>query len=183
MKVGIGIDFHRLAEGRKLIIGGVEIECEKGLIGYSDADVLTHSICDALLGAAGLGDIGQQFPDTDEQYRGISSLKLLGEVKAMLQERGYQVNNIDSVTVAEAPKLAAYIPEMIEKIAITLEVSPRKINIKATTAEKMGALGRGEGIAAYSIASLRATTDQPDDVVIGNQDHQPDQDHEADVVD
>jgi len=154
MRVGIGVDFHKFAKGRKLILGGVEIKHDKGLIGHSDADVLTHAICDALLGAAGLGDIGKHFPDTDERFKDISSLKLLEQVYLMLKAKGYRVHNIDTVIVAEAPKLAPYFSEMIEKLAAVLEISAEKINIKATMSEGMGAIGRKEGIAAFAIASL-----------------------------
>lgn len=154
MKVGLGIDFHRLKEGESLILGGVEIEYAKGLVGYSDADVLTHSICDGLLGAIGLGDLGTHFPDTDEKYRNISSLKLLGKVREMATESGYRVKNIDSTIIAEKPRLAPHIKEMVEKISRVLKVPDSNVNIKATTSEGLGPWGRGEGIAVYTIAFI-----------------------------
>jgi len=145
---------HRLVEGRKLIIGGVEVSHEKGLLGHSDADVLVHAVCDALLGAAGLGDIGKHFPDTDQRYKGISSLKLLGEVRRLLGEKGMRVNNIDATIVAERPKMASHIPVMIINIAEALAVEPQAVNIKATTTEGLGFAGRGEGIAAYAVCTI-----------------------------
>jgi 2-C-methyl-D-erythritol 2,4-cyclodiphosphate synthase len=159
MRVGIGLDFHRLAEGRKLVLGGIEVPFEKGLIGHSDADVLLHAICDALLGAAALGDIGIHFPDTDPQFEGISSLVLLENVRHKLKSRGFRPQNIDSVLIAEAPKLAPFIPSMIQTIAMALDLAPNQVSIKATTAEGMGALGRKEGIAAQAVVSLVAMTD------------------------
>jgi len=158
MRVGIGVDFHRFIPGRKLILGGVEIPFDRGLIGHSDADVLTHAICDALLGAAGLGDIGKHFPNTDERFKNISSLKLLEQVHLMLKAKGYRVHNLDAVIVAEAPKLAPYFAEMIGTLAEVLGISSDRINIKATTAEGMGALGRAEGIAAFAVAGLSEQT-------------------------
>jgi 2-C-methyl-D-erythritol 2,4-cyclodiphosphate synthase len=154
MRVGNGYDVHRLVEGRKLIIGGVEIPYEKGLLGHSDADVLVHAVCDALLGAAGLGDIGKHFPDTDQRYKGISSLKLLGEVHRLLDEQGMRVNNVDATIVAERPKMALHIPVMIINIAGAIAVEPRAVNIKATTTEGLGFTGRGEGIAAYAACTI-----------------------------
>ncbi len=154
MRVGIGVDFHRFALGRKLILGGVEIPYEKGLTGHSDADVLTHAICDALLGAAALGDIGTHFPDTDSQYTGISSLTLLDSVYHKLKEKGFLPHNVDSVVIAEAPKIAPYISSMILNLSRTLQISPEHICIKATTAEQMGAIGRREGIMAQAVATV-----------------------------
>lgn len=155
MRVGNGYDVHRLVEGRKLIVGGVDIPHERGLLGHSDADVLLHAICDALLGAAGLGDIGRHFPDTDARYKGISSLSLLASVAGLLQERGFQVNNIDAVIVAERPKMAPHIPAMAGNIASALKADPSLVNIKATTTEGLGFSGRGEGIAAYAVCTVR----------------------------
>jgi len=152
MRVGMGYDVHRLVEGRKLILGGVEIPFEKGLLGHSDGDVLLHAICDALLGAAGKGDIGQHFPDTNPEYKDISSLVLLEKVKGLIKE--YRINNIDSIIVAQDPKLAPYLSKMKENIAGVLKIDKDKINIKATTTEKLGSIGRGEGIAAYAMVSL-----------------------------
>lgn len=158
MRVGIGVDFHGFVAGRKLILGGVEIPFERGLIGHSDADALTHAICDALLGAAGLGDIGKHFPDTDERFRDVSSLELLKQVNSMLKAKGHRVHNIDAVVVAEAPKLAPYFSEMIGKLAAVLRISSDQINIKATTTEGMGAIGRVEGVAAFAMANLSEQT-------------------------
>ncbi|MBI3659378.1 2-C-methyl-D-erythritol 2,4-cyclodiphosphate synthase [Candidatus Acetothermia bacterium] len=139
---------------RKLVLGGIEIPFEQGLAGHSDADVLLHAICDALLGAAALGDIGQHFPDTDTQFKDISSLKLLGAVKQKLVEKKLRPHNIDSVVIAEAPQLAPFIPAMVREIARILDLPSAQISIKATTAEKMGALGRREGIAAQAVVTL-----------------------------
>ena len=152
MRVGMGYDVHRLVEGRRLILGGVEIPFEKGLLGHSDGDVLLHAICDALLGAAGKGDIGQHFPDTNPEYKDISSLVLLEKVKGLIKE--YRINNIDSIIVAQEPKLAPYLEKMKENITQVLKIDKSKINIKATTTEKLGPTGRGEGIAAYAMVSL-----------------------------
>lgn len=154
MRIGFGIDYHRLVEGRKLIIGGVNIPFKKGLLGHSDADVLVHAICDALLGAAALGDIGQHFPDTDEKYKNISSLLLLQQVVALLFEAGYRILNIDSTVVAQEPRMAEYINMMRENIADATELDISQISIKATTSEKMGPPGRGEGIVAYAICLI-----------------------------
>lgn len=153
-RVGNGYDVHKLVEGRKLIIGGVEIPYEKGLLGHSDADVLVHSIMDALLGACGESDIGKHFPDNDAAYKGISSLVLLGKVKDILSVRGYSIGNIDSIIVAERPKLAPYIDEMKTRIAEVLQLEEACIGIKATTTEGLGFAGKGEGIAAYAVANL-----------------------------
>ena len=152
MRVGIGYDVHKLVEGKKLILGGVEIPFEKGLLGHSDGDVLLHAICDALLGAAGEGDIGQHFPDTSPEYKDISSLVLLEKVKGLIKE--YRINNIDSIVIAQEPKLALYLEKMKENIAKVLKIDKDRINIKATTTEGLGPLGRGEGIAAYAMVSL-----------------------------
>jgi 2-C-methyl-D-erythritol 2,4-cyclodiphosphate synthase len=154
MRIGSGYDVHRLVEGRKLIIGGVDIPYEKGLLGHSDADVLLHAVCDALLGAAGLGDIGRHFPDTDARYKGISSLLLLGEVHRLLDAAGFSVNNIDATIVAEKPKLAGHIPRMVENIASAVNIRPSAVNAKATTTEGLGFAGRGEGIAAYAVCTI-----------------------------
>ena len=154
MRVGMGYDVHRLVEGRKLILGGVEIPYIYGLDGHSDADVLLHSIKDALLGAAALGDIGKHFPDTDMSYKGVSSILLLERVRDILAEHGYIVNNIDTTIVAERPKLASYIPEMNKRIAAALQVEIGQVNVKATTTEGLGFAGKGEGIAAYAVVSI-----------------------------
>ncbi|ABR50577.1 2C-methyl-D-erythritol 2,4-cyclodiphosphate synthase [Alkaliphilus metalliredigens QYMF] len=154
MRVGIGYDVHRLVEGRKLIVGGVEIPHEKGLLGHSDADVLLHAIKDALLGAVALGDIGKHFPDTDEKYKGESSLYLLNEVGRMLAEKAYVANNIDATIIAQEPKMAPYIELMRRNIAEVLGIKVEQVNIKATTTEGIGFVGRGEGIAAQAIVSV-----------------------------
>ena len=154
MRVGTGYDVHRLVEDRKLMIGGVDIPHEKGLLGHSDADVLLHAICDALLGAAALGDIGRRFPDSAPKYKGISSLTLLSEVLRLLTEAGFRVNNIDATIVAERPKMAPHIPAMVANVASTVGVDRSAINIKATTTEGMGFAGRGEGIAAYAVCTI-----------------------------
>jgi len=155
VRVGSGYDVHRLVEGRKLILGGVELPYEKGLLGHSDADVLLHAICDALLGAAGLGDLGRHFPDSAPKYKGISSLLLLEEVQRLLSEAGFQVNNIDATIVAEKPKMAPHTPVMIANIAAAVKVDRSAINVKATTTEGLGFAGRGEGIAAYAVCTIR----------------------------
>jgi len=154
-RVGLGIDFHRFASGRSLVIGGVKVPYEKGLLGHSDADVLTHALCDALLGAAGLGDIGTHFPDTDPRYRGISSLKLLKRVISMLREAGFRPVNVDCVLIAQAPKLTPHFPAMKSALSPILELPPDRIGLKATTAEGMGALGRGEGIGAFCTCLIK----------------------------
>ena len=154
MRVGIGYDVHRLVKNESLILGGVKIEHALGLLGHSDADVLVHSIIDALLGAAGLGDIGKHFPDTDEAYKGISSLKLLVLVKEKLEFHGYKINNIDSVIIAQVPRLAPYMDLMEKNISEALNIDEALINIKATTTEKLGFVGREEGIGAESIVSI-----------------------------
>ena len=154
MRIGHGYDVHRLAEGRKLILGGVEIPYTRGLDGHSDADVLVHAIMDALLGAAALGDIGKHFPDNDDSYRGINSLLLLKRVSDLLGECGYQVVNIDATVVAQAPKLSADIPQMVSNIADVLDLPTDRINIKATTEERLGFTGAGEGIAAHAVCLI-----------------------------
>ena len=156
MRIGTGYDVHRLAEGRLLVLGGVEIPHRYGLEGHSDADVLSHAIMDALLGAAGLGDIGRHFPDTDEQYAGISSLKLLGQVRDMLQQEGYVIGNIDATIIAQQPKLKDYLDMMCQQIAQTLEVDAGCINIKATTEEHLGFTGREEGISAQAVCLIES---------------------------
>ena len=156
MRIGHGYDVHRLTAGRKLILGGVEIPYILGLDGHSDADVLVHAIMDALLGAAGLGDIGRLFPDTDPRYRGISSLILLQTVREAIASRGCTVGNVDATILAQKPRLAPYIPEMVEKVARTMEISPEQVNIKATTEEHLGFTGREEGIAAHAVCLLEA---------------------------
>lgn len=154
MRVGLGYDVHRLVENRELILGGVNIPYERGLLGHSDADVLLHAIMDALLGAAALGDIGKHFPDTDPAYKGISSLELLGKVGELLEERCFLVENIDATIIAQAPKMRPYIEEMRENIARTLGISTEQVNVKATTEEGLGFTGSGEGISAQAICML-----------------------------
>lgn len=154
MRIGHGYDVHRLTEDRRLILGGVDIPHEKGLDGHSDADVLTHAVMDALLGAAALGDIGHLFPDTDERYRGISSLLLLAEVRRRLTEAGFTVGNLDATVVAQRPKLAPYILQMKQNLAQTLGISPNCVNVKATTEERLGFTGREQGIAAHAVCLL-----------------------------
>ena len=153
-RFGMGYDVHQLVEGRKLIIGGVEIPFEKGLLGHSDADVLLHAISDALLGAAALGDIGKHFPDTDERYKGADSLKLLEDVGRLLAEKGYTVGNVDATIVAQRPKMAPHIPVMRENLARVLHVDVDRINVKATTEEHLGFTGSGQGISAYAVAGI-----------------------------
>lgn len=154
MRIGTGYDVHALGEGLPLMIGGVLIPHTHGLIGHSDADVLLHAICDALLGAAALGDIGKHFPDTDMQYRGISSLKLLSYVGRLLEESGYRIGNIDSTIVAQRPKMASFIPQMRQNIADTLGIDVNQVSVKATTTEHLGFEGRCEGISAQATALL-----------------------------
>jgi 2-C-methyl-D-erythritol 2,4-cyclodiphosphate synthase len=153
-RVGLGIDFHRFATDRPLIIGGVRIPHDRGLIGHSDADVLVHALCDALLGAAGLGDIGTHFPDSDERYRGISSLKLLEQVIELLSRHGYRVVNVDATIIAQAPLLTPHFPAMQKVLTPILRLPNERISLKATTSEEMGALGRREGIGAMSICLI-----------------------------
>jgi 2-C-methyl-D-erythritol 2,4-cyclodiphosphate synthase len=154
-RIGTGYDVHRLVGGRKLMIGGVDIPYDKGLLGHSDADVLLHAICDAMLGAAGLGDIGRHFPDSAPLYKDISSLMLLEEVRRLLAEAGFRVNNVDATIVAENPKMAPHIPAMVANIAAAIKVDRSAINVKATTTEGLGFAGRDEGIAAYAVALIR----------------------------
>lgn len=152
IRIGHGYDIHRMVEGRKLILGGVEIPFQKGLDGHSDADVLLHAVCDALLGSLSLGDIGIHFPDQDPQFKDISSLELSGRVSSLVKEKGFTVGNIDVTVVAQQPKLSGYISQMRENIAQTLEIDKEKISIKATTTEGLGFVGKGEGIAAHAVA-------------------------------
>ena len=154
MRVGLGYDVHRLVEGRPFIVGGVEISYEKGLLGHSDADVLLHALTDALLGAAALGDIGRHFPDTEEQYRGISSLVLLEKAYALVKEKGYRLGNADMVLLLQRPKVKDFIPKMEENIARCLSCEINRISVKATTEEGLGFTGRGEGVAAKAIVLL-----------------------------
>ena len=154
-RVGIGYDVHRLEEGYSLIIGGVKIPFEKGLKGHSDADVLVHAICDAILGALALGDIGEHFPDSDERYKRISSLVLLSEVNEKIKSSGYRVENVDSIVVAQKPKLSPYKFQMRKNIAEVLEIPVDRVSVKATTTEKLGFEGRGEGISAQAVVLLR----------------------------
>lgn len=154
MRIGVGYDVHPLSEGRKLFLGGEEIPHHSGLFGHSDADVLIHSVCDALLGAMGEGDLGRMFPDTDQRYKGISSMKLLQEVCRLMRERGYTPSNIDATVVADSPRLARYIPGMEEKIAHCMGIEKDRVNVKATNPEGLGSLGREEGIAAYTVCLL-----------------------------
>ena len=154
LRIGHGYDVHRLVEGRKLILGGVDIPWEKGLLGHSDADVLVHAVMDALTGAARLGDIGKLFPDTDPRYAGISSLKLLAEVGRLLGEKGFAVVNIDAVLLAQAPKVGPYRPQMAANIAAALGIDPEQVNVKATTEEGLGFTGDGSGMAAHAVVLL-----------------------------
>ena len=154
MRIGYGYDVHRLTEGRKLILGGVDIPHEKGLDGHSDADVLVHAIMDALLGAAALGDIGKHFPDTDPEYKGADSMKLMAHVRDLIEEKGYVIENIDATVIAQKPKLRPYIDQMEENIAKVLRIERDQINVKATTEERLGFTGREEGMAAQAICSL-----------------------------
>lgn len=159
MRVGLGYDVHRLVEGRDLILGGVKIPYEKGLLGHSDADVLLHALTDALLGAAALGDIGRHFPDTDERYRGISSLILLEKAYTLIKERGYSLGNADMVLILQKPKLKEYIPFMEENIAGALSCEKERISVKATTEEGLGFTGQGEGVSAKAIVLLEKSKD------------------------
>ncbi len=162
MRIGTGYDVHRLVEGRKLIMGGVDIPHEKGLLGHSYADVLLHAVCDALLGAAGLGDIGRHFPDSAPKYKGISSLTLLSEVHRLLTEAGFRVNNIDATIVAERPKMAPHVPAMVANIASAVKVDRSAVNVKATTTEGLGFTGKGEGIAASAVCTIKRMQDIKD---------------------
>jgi 2-C-methyl-D-erythritol 2,4-cyclodiphosphate synthase len=154
MRIGQGFDVHQLVENRKLIIGGVDIPYEKGLLGHSDADVLLHAICDALLGAAALGDIGKHFADTDAKFKDIDSRILLRDVAGKIKSLGYRVANVDATIIAQAPKMAPHIPQMVSNIAADLGIALSAVNVKATTTEKLGYAGRGEGIGAQAIALL-----------------------------
>ena len=154
MRIGHGYDVHRLVEGRDLILGGVKIDYEKGLDGHSDADVLLHAVSDALLGAAGLGDIGRHFPDTDPQYKGADSLRLLKNVAEKVTAAGYRVSNIDVTMIAQRPKLKDFIPQMEENIAHAVGIAPSRVNVKATTEEKLGFTGTGEGMAGHAVCLL-----------------------------
>ncbi len=154
MRIGHGYDVHRLTEGRKLILGGVEIPYEKGLDGHSDADVLLHAVMDALLGAAGMGDIGKHFPDTDQAYHNIDSRVLLRHVHSLLKEAGYELGNLDVTMIAQAPKLAPHLPQMVKNIAQDLETDTDRINIKATTEERLGFTGEGKGMSCHAVCLL-----------------------------
>jgi 2-C-methyl-D-erythritol 2,4-cyclodiphosphate synthase len=153
-RVGEGWDLHALAPGRKLVIGGIEVPFERGLLGHSDADVLLHAITDALLGAAGLGDIGRLFPDTDERFRGADSALLLSEAARRVRAQGFQIGNVDSTVIAQAPRLAPYVDGMRDRIAAALDLAPERVNVKAKTAEKMGAVGQGLAIEARAVVLL-----------------------------
>ena len=154
MRTGIGYDVHRLVAGRKLVLGGTEIPNEKGLLGHSDADVLIHAVCDALLGAAGLGDIGLHFPDTDPKYKDISSLTLLTQISDMVRGKGFSIRNIDTIIFAEAPKIGPYRKSMKQNLAVALNISPACVNVKATTTEGLGVIGEGEGIGAMCVVLI-----------------------------
>jgi 2-C-methyl-D-erythritol 2,4-cyclodiphosphate synthase len=154
MRIGHGYDVHRLVAGRKLILGGVEIPHETGLLGHSDADVLLHAICDAILGAIGEGDIGKHFPDSDPAYKGVSSITLLQHVMGLAMGKGYKIGNVDATIVAQRPKLAPFIPQMAVHISAALATEADRVNIKATTTEELGFAGRAEGMAAYSVVLL-----------------------------
>ena len=158
IRIGQGLDVHQLVAGRKCIIGGVEIPHSMGLLGHSDADVLLHAICDALLGAAGLGDIGRHFPDSDAQFKGIDSRTLLRRVAALVKEKGYVAGNIDATIIAEAPRMAPHIPQMVRNIAADLGLPEDQVNVKATTTETLGFSGRGEGIAAQAVCLVHKAT-------------------------
>lgn len=155
IRVGIGYDVHALTAGRRLVLGGVEVPFELGLSGWSDADVLTHAVMDALLGAAALGDIGRHFPPGDPQYKDISSLTLLAKVKELLAEKGWQVNNLDATIIAERPRLSDYINDMREKLCRTLGIDMERVSVKASTSDGLGFTGRGEGIATHAVAALK----------------------------
>ena len=168
MRVGMGYDVHRLAEDRKMILGGVEIPYEKGLLGHSDADVLVHAIMDALLGAAALGDIGKHFPDTDPEYKGISSIRLLKHAGGLLDENRYMIENIDATVIAQKPKLLPYIDTMVKNVAEALHLEEDQVNIKATTEEGLGFTGKKEGISAQAICCISKALDlMPDDRITG----------------
>ena len=154
MRVGMGYDVHRLTEDRDLILGGVKIDWEKGLLGHSDADVLIHAVMDALLGAAALGDIGKHFPDTDPQYKGADSIELLKHVSALLHQQGYTISNIDATVIAQKPKLKDHIPQMCKNIADACGIQTSRVNVKATTEENLGFTGSGEGMSAHSVCII-----------------------------
>ena len=156
IRIGHGYDVHRLVEERKLILGGVDVPYERGLLGHADADVLTHAVMDALLGAAALGDIGQHFPDSDPAYKGADSLKLLDDVMDLLKQNGWSVGNMDATVIAQRPKLAGFIPSMCDNLAQRMGVSTQQVNVKATTEEKLGFTGSGEGIAVHAVAILES---------------------------
>ena len=156
MRIGHGYDVHRLTENRKLILGGVCIPYEKGLLGHSDADVLVHAVMDALLGAAALGDIGKHFPDTDEKYKNADSIELLRHVVRLLKEKSYKISNIDATVIAQAPKLKPYIPQMVKNIANACNITEDQVNVKATTEEKLGFTGEGLGISAHSVCLIES---------------------------
>jgi len=158
-RVGIGYDVHPFADGRRCILGGIDVPCNKGLKGHSDADVLLHAICDALLGAAGQGDIGLHFPDDDPRWKGMSSLKFLEEVERLLSKRGWSVVNVDAVIITEEPKISPYAQQMKENISRCLLIGEDQVNIKATTNERMGFIGRGEGIAVQAIALIKGSSE------------------------
>ena len=168
MRVGLGYDVHKLVEGRKLILGGVSIPYEKGLLGHSDADVIVHAIMDALLGAAALGDIGQHFPDTDPRYEGISSIELLKHVGKLLEENNFVIENIDSTIIAQRPKMMPHLPQMRKNVAEALGIDVNQVNIKATTEEGMGFTGSGEGISAQAICLLLPLMDLVSDDVMNS---------------
>ena len=163
MRIGQGFDVHALVAGRKLVIGGVQIPHEKGLEGHSDADVLLHAVCDALIGAAALGDIGTHFPDTDPRYQGIDSRKLLREVVRLLDERGWRIVNVDATIIAQAPKMAPHVPKMRENAAADLGIAVAAVNVKAKTTEQLGFVGRGEGIAAEAVVLIARRRAENDD--------------------
>lgn len=172
MRIGMGYDVHKLVEGRKLILGGVNVPYEKGLLGHSDADVLVHAIMDALLGAAALGDIGKHFPDTDEAYKGANSITLLRHVKKLLDENHYIISNIDATIIAQRPKLAAFIPDMVVTIAEALGISENQVNIKATTEEGLGFTGSGEGISSQAVCLLETVSNYCYDDITDRQERQ-----------
>ena len=167
MRIGTGYDVHRLTEDRELIIGGVKIPYEKGLLGHSDADVLLHAVMDALLGAAALGDIGRHFPDKEKKYQGISSMELLSQVRTLLEDRLYWIENIDATIIAQKPKLASYLPDMVSNIAEVLGIEKSQVNVKATTEEGLGFTGEGLGIAANCVCLLESMTAYQRDVTPG----------------
>jgi len=154
MRIGMGYDVHRLVEGRKLVLGGVTIPFDKGLLGHSDADVLVHAVCDALLGAAGLGDIGLHFPDTDQEYKDVSSIKILAKTYELISGKGFTIMNLDSTIFADAPKLSPYRDAMQRNVARAIEIEPDRVNVKATTFEGLGMIGKGEGIGAMCVALI-----------------------------